>query len=332
MSLPAYQHHIDLRNLLKKAGCFEPQAGFYTCRLATLGAFLILSILFLVFSDIFYLQILNAVFLAFLFGQMSLTAHDIVHRQAWENGIVDIVVGNFILGISCSWWRNKHNKKHHGYTNRLGLDADLDAPLLALTEEQISDKGSFEKFMLRYQAYYFFLVLLFVPLYMHLESFYFLIFNKAKYRLLEAICFVLHFALLAFFLSISQMNFTQIAIFLCIFKGVLGLYLGSIFIVNHTGMKILHQDDKMDYFLSQIITSRNIKPHPFVDFMMGGLNAQIEHHLFPQMPRAKLKESRSIVKLFCNNYDIPYHETSFVQAYQETLTSLHSIGSLSVLK
>lgn len=331
MSLLIHPRQNELRHLkgiLEQQGCLEQKISFYAYRFIILASFLILSIISLLSFDIFFFQILNAICLAFIFGQIGLLAHDIVHRQAWKSKIMDMIVGNLFLGISYSWWHDKHNKKHHRYTNQLGLDQDIEAPFLAFTKEQFSQKKGFEKFIVQYQIYYLFFLFMFIPFYMNLESLIFLTSRKVKYQFLEIALLITHIVLFSLFLLISQMNISQIFIFILISKGMFGVYLGSIFIVNHTGMPILHGSDQTDYLFSQVITARNIKSHPLTDFVMGGLNAQIEHHLFPQLSRPHLKQARNIVKNLCDNHRIPYHETGFFQSFQETLTYLNRISSL----
>ena len=173
---------------------------------------------------------------------------------------------------------------------------------------------------------------MFIPFYMYVESIYFLTYKKVKHKLLEIFLLISHLILFLSFLLISPISIGQAFIFFMISKGMFGLYIGSIFIVNHTGMPILEKSNEIDHFSSQVITSRNIKSHPLTDFMMGGLNAQIEHHLFPHMPRPNLKKARSIVKFFCDNNNITYHEIGLLQSVREVLTYLNSISNLSRAK
>jgi fatty acid desaturase len=79
--------------------------------------------------------------------------------------------------------------------------------------------------------------------------------------------------------------------------------------------------------LQQILTARNVKAHPVVDFWYGGLNYQIEHHLFPTMAENKLREAQKIVRAFCEEHHILYHETSVVRSYAEILQYLHLISA-----
>ena len=76
-----------------------------------------------------------------------------------------------------------------------------------------------------------------------------------------------------------------------------------------------------------MLTSRNVKSSPINDLLYGGVNYQIEHHLFPNLPRNKLREAQKIVKAFCNTHSIPYHETGVLQSQREILQYLHEVSA-----
>jgi fatty acid desaturase len=115
----------------------------------------------------------------------------------------------------------------------------------------------------------------------------------------------------------------HILYFVLIHQAVFGLILGSAFAPNHKGMLMVGEDDDMDFLRRQVLTARNVQGHPFTDFWYGGLNYQIEHHLFPNMPRNNLKEAQKIVKAFCEDHSIAYYETNIVQSVKEILQYLH---------
>ena len=106
-----------------------------------------------------------------------------------------------------------------------------------------------------------------------------------------------------------------------------GLYLGCSFAPNHKGMPVLDADQAADPFLRQVLTSRNIRGGPFIDAALGGLNYQIEHHLFPSMPRANLRHAQPVVQKFCAERGIPYLECSAFASYTAALTHLHDVGA-----
>src|SRR5439155_6407125 len=105
------------------------------------------------------------------------------------------------------------------------------------------------------------------------------------------------------------------------------IYLTSIFAPNHKGMPMLDKESDMSFLYRQVVTARNVKAHPITDFWYGGLNYQIEHHLFPSMTRTSLRKAQRLIKAFCGEHAIPYYETSMLRSYQEILHYLHDIGS-----
>jgi Fatty acid desaturase len=79
---------------------------------------------------------------------------------------------------------------------------------------------------------------------------------------------------------------------------MLGLYLGSVFAPNHKGMPILSRDDDSDFLRRQVLTARNVRGGRLTDLLLGGLNYQIEHHLFPSMPRPSLRRAQPLVHAY----------------------------------
>jgi fatty acid desaturase len=92
-------------------------------------------------------------------------------------------------------------------------------------------------------------------------------------------------------------------------------------------MLVLKDDSTLDRLRQQVLTARNVRSHPWIDFWFGGLNYQIEHHLFPHMARNKLKAAQATVKAFCQAHAIPYYETGIMQAYGETLRYLRHVSA-----
>jgi len=161
---------------------------------------------------------------------------------------------------------------------------------------------------------------------MHAKSLRFLTKKKAKSTLTEALFMGAHFALY-FGLLFSVLEPLLAVLFVVVHCGLFGTYMVSIFAPNHKAMPLLEQDSQVDFLSRQVLTSRNVFAHPITDFWYGGLNYQIEHHLFPSMPRNKLREAQPIVKDFCSAHFIAYHETSVLQSYREILQHLHEVGA-----
>jgi fatty acid desaturase len=151
---------------------------------------------------------------------------------------------------------------------------------------------------------------------MRFVSIQFLVRKKGQDLLIEGTLILIGF-FLYFSLLFSQLGFWKGLLFISIHQAFFGLFLGSVFVSNHTGMPILEKEEQMDFLHRQVLTARNIIPNPLIDFWYGGLNYQIEHHLFPKMPRNKLKEARLIVKSFCEMHSIAYAETTFSETYRD---------------
>jgi fatty acid desaturase len=110
-------------------------------------------------------------------------------------------------------------------------------------------------------------------------------------------------------------------------QGLFGLYLGCAFAPNHKGMPTLTEADQLDFLRRQVLTSRNVAGSRLVDFVLGGLNYQIEHHLFPNMPRPNLRRAQPLIRAFCQQHDLPYTEASMFGSYAEAVRHLHAVGA-----
>ena len=105
-----------------------------------------------------------------------------------------------------------------------------------------------------------------------------------------------------------------------------GVYLALAIAPNHKGMPIWPAGAAPGFLERQVLSSRNLRPHPVVDFVFGGLNYQIEHHLFPSMPRVHLARARAIVKPFCLERGLPYAEMGVLASYRLVLSELQRVG------
>src|SRR5215217_8237205 len=188
-SLP--NQYAELKRLIKQRGLLDQQPVYFAGKsLLTLGL-LAVGLTLLLILDNLWLQLLNAAYLAFVFVQLSLLAHDFGHRQfsfrtPWKNDWLTLVFGNLSLGVSRQWWIDKHNE-HHGHPNQMDLDPDVDIPLLAFEEEQALEKRGFARFVVKYQAALIFPLSLLQAISMLRSSIEFLAAKKAKSTLVEAL-------------------------------------------------------------------------------------------------------------------------------------------------
>jgi fatty acid desaturase len=270
---------------------------------------------------------LAAVALGVAFCQVGLLAHDAAHHQVLETSRANrwLALGLFdlVVGLSVGWWLDKHNR-HHAAPNRIGRDPDVASVLLAFTPAQALAAPHARRWIVRHQA------LLFIPL-LFLEGFHLrfqstrVVFRRAvPHPLAEAVALGLHFigyaGLLLWWLDPwSALGFSAMH------HSAMGVYLGLVFAPNHIGMPV-QETDAPSHLHGQLAASRNVRPGPIVDFVFGGLNYQIEHHLFPGMPRVHLARARPIVRRFCAENGLPYREAGVWAAYAEVLAGLHRAG------
>lgn len=324
--------YIMLRTQISSAGLLEKKPFYYwSVGLLILGM-LGLSFYFLVTLHNPVLKFLNVFLLALVTVQGGLWGHDLAHHQIFKSqrlySIIGIVWWNLLLGGSFGYWNQKHSR-HHAHPNTIDRDGDIYFPTLWFSPMLARGINTLQRKILPYQKNYFLPLLIFPHVVQIKNSISYLARQKTITAAAEAILFFLHHAVVwYFFLAFSP--FPQSLYLLVVYHVFVGIYLGIIFSPNHYGMPILPTKNDLDYLHEQLSTTRNITPGIFNDILYGGLNYQIEHHLFPTMPRKNLKIARELVKKFCRENAISYHETGTIQAFREILRQLREVSHLSV--
>jgi fatty acid desaturase len=227
--------------------------------------------------------------------------------------------------VSFDWWVGKHNR-HHTNPNHEDLDPDISITALAFTADQASSRHGLVRLMARHQAWLFFPLLLLEAAHLHLASIKAVLRGSGRANTVEGLLLLAHVAgyLTALLLVLSPL---QALAFVVVQQGLFGLYLGCSFAPNHKGMPILTDADQLDFLRRQVLTSRNVRGSRMVDLVLGGLNYQIEHHLFPNMPRPNLRHAQPLVRAFCQQHGLPYTEASLFASYAEAVRHLHSVGA-----
>jgi fatty acid desaturase len=321
------QYAVLLRQV-KRAGLLDRRTRYYLWRIAVTGGLLAAGWAALVLVGDSWWQLAVAAFLAIVFTQVGFLAHDAGHKQIFTSGrandIAGILLANLAVGLGYSWWLDNHNR-HHAHPNTDGKDPDIDFGALAFTPGQAGARGRFARLAYRYQAYFFFPLLLLTALGLHVDSAVYLARRAGRSRPWERVLFAAHVVgyLAVVFWVLSPV---KAAVFIGVQQGLLGLYLGVSFAPNHKGMPILGADDEGDFLRRQVLTSRNIRGGPLVDLVLGGLNYQIEHHLFPSMPRPNLRRVQPLIGQFCREHRLPYVQTSLIGSYAQTLRHLNTVG------
>jgi len=271
----------------------------------------------------------GAVLLSFVSGQWGFVMHEAGHRQMfrqpWQNVVTGMLHGNLLLGVSYGYWVRKHNQ-HHAQPNHADLDPDIDIPVLAFSPEQVAEKRGVARLIVSRQAFWFLPLMLVQASFMQLYAVYILLSDPPRHRWAELGLIAAHWAVYLG-LPLAFLGVWPTVLLVLIRQGLSGLYLASVFAPNHKGMLVVDEHSGLDFLHQQVLTARNIRAHPLTDFWYGGLNYQIEHHLFPTVPRGKLRQLQSMVKIFCAEQSISYYETSMLGSYREILQYLHEISA-----
>ncbi|MEH0932146.1 fatty acid desaturase family protein [Micromonospora sp. CPCC 205558] len=324
--------YANLSRLVRNAGLLDRRPRRYTVRVTVvLGGLVLLGVLFVRLGSSWW-QTATAAGLAVLLAQLAFLGHDAGHQQIFRsrraNDMVGLVCANLVTGISYGWWVDKHNR-HHANPNTEDRDPDLAVAPLSFTPGQAAAQRGLRALFVRHQAALFFPLLLAEGLHLHAASVRAIVRRSGlRRRRTEAALLVLHFAgyFGAVFLVLSV---PQAIVFILVNQALFGLYLGSSFAPNHKGMPILTKADNLDYLRRQVLTSRNVRGGPLIDALLGGLNYQIEHHLFPSMPRPNLHHAQPLIRQFCADHDVAYRETTLIQSWAQGLAHLRAVGRAS---
>ena len=326
--------YAELSRLVRRAGLLRRRHTWYTWKIAgTAAAFATGWTVFALVGDSWW-QLAVAVVLAGVFGQLGFLGHDAGHRQIFTTGrsnyLLGVACGNLAIGLNYGWWVTKHNR-HHARPNTEDEDPDIMISALAFSGGQAQAATGLRRLIFRYQAYLLIPMLFLEAAGLHGSSIRALTTRgprsarAARRRAWEAGLLTVHTAayLSAVFLVLSPV---RAVVFILIQQGLFGFYLGCAFAPNHKGMPVLGAGENVGFLHRQVLTSRNVRGGWLTDAALGGLNYQIEHHLFPSMPRPNLRHAQPLVAAFCADHGLPYTQTTLLGSYAQALRHLNAVG------
>jgi len=317
-----------LRSIIQAENLLERRTGWYARKAAWLLLAIVVTVdAVLLLSGSWWVLALAPV-AAILSAQISFLGHDAGHQQISAsrrvNRAIGILTANVLAGISYGWWQDKH-LRHHANPNHEGLDPDVGEGVIAWSEEQAAKKTGFARWFARHQAAFFFPLLTFEGWNLHVAGMRSLRDRPFRARFWEMGLLVLHFAVYFTFLF-TFLSPLQAVAFVLIHQGLYGLNLGAAFAPNHKGMEMPPAGSRLDHLRKQVLTSRNVSGGWFMTQFMGGLNHQVEHHLFPNMPRPQLAKARVLVREHCAANDLPYTEVGLFRSYGMVIRYLNEVG------
>jgi fatty acid desaturase len=321
-----------LARQLRAMGLLDRRPGYYTVKITlTVAGFFAGWALFVLAGDS-WAALAVAPLVGMMFTQLGFIGHDAGHNQVFgarrRNRLLGLIVANALIGLSFGWWVPKHSA-HHAHPNEMGRDPDIgDGIALASPDVPGNRRGPLGSWLARWQAPLFFPLMLLRSGGMHVLGIGRLLRRRDRASAVEASLIMLHAAL---YLTVVLWVLSPLKAlaFVAVQQAVFSLYLGISFASNHKGMPIIGSATAAGFARRQVVTARNIRGGRFTTFMLGGLNYQIEHHLFESMPRPNLRRVQGLVRDFCVATDLGYCEEGFIESFRQIVHHLSDAGAVA---
>lgn len=320
----------ELAATVRGSGLMRRRYGYYWTKLIAVPVVLTAAVLAFIWIGDTWWQLFMAVGFAILFTQIAMLGHDAAHRQIFVSGRwndwISLILGDLFVGMSYGWWRHKHTR-HHANPNKIDADPDIDLPVISFTPEQArAPRSPSARWLVAHQGIFFFPILLLEGLSLHASGVRRVTSREKLDRRWVEISFLTlrlaGFVTLVFLVLSPGIAF----VFLAVQLGLFGVYMGMVFAPNHKGMPLVPKDAKLDFLTRQVLMSRNVRGSRMLDVVMGGLNYQIEHHLFPSMPRPHLRHVAPMIQEYCAARGVPYTVTGLLESYGIVIRYINRVG------
>lgn len=325
---PQLRAFMEVSKDVKAAGLLHRARWYYLSVGAAILVLLAICVTAFLALGSSWFQLIVAGALGIAFTQIAFVGHEAGHRQVLAGGKANTHLARMlagVVGLSYTWWDSKHSR-HHGNPNQVGKDPDVAVDTISFLPEDAAKARGIRRWITRRQGWLFFPLLTLEGLNLHLHSFkHLLTAPKVSHRASELTLLTARFIVLAvpvFLLLPVGMAFA----FLGVQFAVFGVYMGASFAPNHKGMPVIAPGARLDFFSKQVRTSRNISGGWWATALLGGLNYQVEHHLFPSMPRVHLSKAREIVRAKCAALSVPYTEVALHRSYLIVVRYLNDVG------
>ncbi len=321
------QAYARLKSEIAAAGLLRRSYGFYALLIAFAFAGYAASVAAILVLDNFVALAVACLGFTFFSLQAAFLMHDSGHRAVFSstrnNDILGYACGG-LLGMIFDNWKVRHNA-HHAHPNQEDMDPDMEIPFIATSEEYYWKKSPFQRWLVKYQAFYYFPLGSIVSFSNRLGTITYFLNNRTAGEMWKLAIYVCGFALL--FVSPFVLFSIEKALFVFVLVHVsTGIYLANCFAPNHKGMPQVENGVPISFLEQQVITARNVSGGGMTDFLLGGLNHQVEHHLFPNTPRNKLRFLRPHVRRVCEEMGIAYTDVSLIETNRVLLRELAAVS------
>ncbi|KAF2304337.1 hypothetical protein GH714_030193 [Hevea brasiliensis] len=332
----------DYRKLVaefSKMGLFEKKGHITFISLCFMAVLFALSVYGILYSNSTWVHLFCGGLIGFLWIQSGWIGHDSGHYQVMTspefNRAVQILTGNCLAGISIGWWKWNHNA-HHIACNSLDFDPDLQhMPFFAVSSKFFSSimsyfyerKMNFDsvaRFLVSYQHWTFYPVMCFARINLFAQSFLLLLSKRRVVNRGQEILGVLVFWIWYPLLVSCLPNWGERVMFVLASFIVTSIQHVQ-FCLNHFSSNVyVGPPNGNDWFEMQTKGTLNINCSSWMDWFHGGLQFQVEHHLFPRLPRCHLRKISPFVKELCKKHNLLYDSASFWNANLMTIRTLRA--------
>lgn len=335
---------LAMRQTMHRLRLFDSSKLYYLWKILSTTLICVASAVLLLSNPTSTPTVAVAAFvLAVFWQQCGWLAHDFLHHQVFNNrglnNLGGLLIGNIYQGFSVNWWKNKHNH-HHAVPNVTdapsGGDPDIATmPILFWSEKLIEgeDLDRLPLWMLQNQAVLYWPILCMARLSWLLQSFQYQLLPRSEFvtsalfYATELLCLAVHHVL--FLALVAHIpGWAHRALFCLISQALGGLFIGIVFTVGHNAMEVLTEKEmrNTDFVRMQVRTTRDVDPHWFTDWFCGGLNYQVEHHIWPTIPRHNLPKAAEILQAFCEKHGLPYYSATLIEGNREVCRLLAALS------
>jgi fatty acid desaturase len=305
---------IELRQRLGAIGFFRPHPAGYGVRVGRSALGFALCFAAAIWGGDLVL-VLAACGAAFFAVQMGIVSHEAGHRslgrRIWVNDLFGHLGMTFVNGLGFSHWRQAHDS-HHRHSQIPGADPDMRfSVVLSVSARDAAARSGPIARLQRFQAVYFWLLSPFFAWSLRFDSIATAVRRSAPGAAVDRVVLPAHYAFWFVVPALVASPGRALALYLT-YSTALSLYITALFATNHLGLRLV--EGRRSYLRQQVEHSRNIQVPRWLDFVFGGLNFHIEHHLFPRVPGHRLRRGSGVLQAFCREYGLDYPSHTFGQA------------------
>ena len=328
----------ELRDWAEKEGYFKASALYYIFQfLQIVGIFAAAFALSIQYPGNACVQMLSGLLIGVAMSQSGWYSHDILHHQVTHNrklnSFLGCITGGLFQGFSPQWWKDKHNT-HHASSNVHGHDPDIDTlPIIAwdkLDLPKVAVLGSLSKWWIAHQDKLVVLVMAFAQISWRIQS----LLELSRLRCnqtMEKLALCAHYLVYGWLLYTVTVSWYHPLVLFASIEVFGGWGKAAPFVLGHSGMAVYPAGHDVSHIRLQVETSRdvvgsNVVSQLLVNWFMGGLNFQVEHHMFPHMPRHNLHKIAERTREICRHHNIQFTETTFLDGYRKVFQSLRELA------